>query len=74
MTVETTEPGVQVYSGNSITPRSGKGGSRLSAHSGICLETQNFPDAVHHDNFPDPILRPGKAYHSVTTYGFTTIR
>lgn len=70
MTMETTEPGVQVYSGNGISPRRGKGGALLAAHSGICLETQCFPDAVHHDQFPSPILRPGEAYHSVTTYTF----
>ena len=72
MTVETTAPGVQMYSGNSITPRTGKGNAALGAHSGICLETQCFPDAVHHDAFPSPILRPDEHYHSVTTYAFST--
>ncbi len=71
MTVETTEPGVQVYSGNSITPRRGKNGAALTIHSGVCLETQNFPDAVHHSDFPCPILRPDSRFHSTTTFTFS---
>ena len=74
MTMETTEPGVQVYSGNGISPRWGKAGALLAAHSGICLETQCFPDAIHHDQFPSPILRPGEWYHSVTSYTFSCLR
>lgn len=72
MTMETTEPGVQVYSGNSITPRKGKRGSSIGVHGGICLETQQFPDAVHHSNFPSPILKPGVRYQSTTLYFFST--
>ena len=71
MTVETTEPGIQVYSGNSITPRRGKGGRPVDIHSGICLETQQFPDAIHHENFPSTVLEPGMLYHSVTSYAFS---
>ena len=71
MTMETTEPGVQVYSGNGISLRRGKADSLLAAHSGICLEPQCFPDAVHHDQFPSPILRPDERYHSVTSYSFS---
>lgn len=73
MTVETAAPGIQVYSGNAIQPRRGKDGAVLTAHSGICLETQNFPDAVHHSNFPNSILRPGSRYQSHTSYGFSLI-
>lgn len=73
MTVTTTEPGVQVYAGNCITPRTGKGGAELCRHSAICLETQNFPDAVHHDAFPNPYLQPGQAYHSRTAYAFSLL-
>ncbi|MGI5977420.1 MAG: aldose epimerase family protein [Candidatus Limivicinus sp.] len=74
LTVETTEPGVQFYTGNSITARKGKGGSELGAHSALCLETQKFPDAVHHGNFPDTVIRPGKPYHACTRYSFRTDR
>lgn len=73
MTVYTTEPGVQVYSGNSITPRKGKNGTLLNKNSGICLETQNFPDAVNQNHFPNPILRPGQVYYSETLHVFESI-
>ena len=73
LTVETTEPGVQFYSGNGITPRKGKDGMPLGKHSALCLETQNFPDAVHHVDFPSTFLQPGQHYHSVTAYRFTVL-
>lgn len=70
MTVRTTEPGMQFYSGNSITPRTGKGGAELKPRSALCLETQVFPDAIHHSNFPNTVLRPGERYESCTSYSF----
>lgn len=73
MTVQTTAPGLQLYAGNGITPRRGKGGVPMGPHDAVCLETQNFPDAVHHAGFPDPFLRPGQRYHTVTSYAFSTL-
>ena len=70
MTVRTTEPGMQFYSGNSITPRKGKGGALLSERSALCLETQLFPDAIHQDAFLHPVLRPGLRYLACTSYSF----
>lgn len=71
MEVWTTEPGVQFYSGNfldgSIT---GKRGVVYGQHSGFCLETQHYPDAVNQPKFPSVILHPGQEYHQETIYRF----
>lgn len=69
--VRTTEPGVQFYSGNfldgSIT---GKGGIVYRHRSGLCLETQHFPDSPNQPAFPSTILEPGQAYRSRTLWTF----
>ena len=72
MTVETTLPGVQVYTAGFLTERQGKHGAVYGKNHGICLETQFWPDAVHHPHFPSPILRAGEIYRHTTTYRFTT--
>jgi aldose 1-epimerase len=73
MEVWTTEPGVQFYSGNfldgSIT---GKRGVVYGKHSGFCLETQHFPNAVNQPAFPSVILRPPSVYSTQTIYKFST--
>lgn len=69
MEVFTDLPGIQVYTGNGLS-QTGRGGEYLK-HSAICFETQYFPDSVHHENFPSPILKAGEKYHSVTKYRFT---
>jgi len=71
----TTEPGLQVYTANSLTGEGnqiGKGGHPYGPRSAVCLETQHFPDSPHHPNFPTTVLRPGEDYHSTTVYKFTT--
>ena len=72
MQVYTTEPGVQFYSGNfldgSIT---GKKGVVYQKRSGLCLETQHFPDSPNQPNFPTTTLNPGETYQSKTVYKFT---
>jgi aldose 1-epimerase len=69
--VHTTEPGLQLYSGNfldgSIT---GKEGRRYGHRSGFCLETQHFPDSPNHPSFPSVVLRPDDAYESASVYAF----
>ena len=71
MEVETDCPGVQFYTANFLSADGlGKEGISYGAHSGFCLETQFYPDAVHHPNFPSTIIRAGVAYHSETTYRF----
>jgi aldose 1-epimerase len=69
----TTEPGVQLYTGNFLDGKlKGKGGIVYGKHAGFCLEAQHFPDAVHHPEFPSIILRPGKTYTQTTVYKFLT--
>jgi aldose 1-epimerase len=69
--VHTTEPGLQLYTGNRLdgTVR-GKGGRTYGRHAGLCLETQHFPDSPNHPDFPSTILRPGEEYRSRTILTF----
>lgn len=73
MEMFTDQPGVQFYSGNFLGPWSGKGGAAYTTYSGACFETQNWPDAVNHDDFPPALLHPGETYQSQTIYRFTQI-
>jgi aldose 1-epimerase len=68
--VYTNQPGVQIYTGNFLNGIPGKQGAVYDQHSSIALETQNYPDAIHHDNFPNCILRPGDVYNHKTWYKF----
>ena len=75
MEVKTTEPGLQVYTANSLTGKGtdiGKGGKAYGSQSAICLETQHFPDSPHHINFPSTVLNPGDDFISETIYKFST--
>ncbi len=70
--VLTTEPAVQLYTGNFLDGTLvGHNGVVYKQHSGFCLETQHFPDSVNHPNFPSTILRPGQAYQSTTVFKFS---
>jgi aldose 1-epimerase len=70
--IATTEPGIQFYSGNFLDGTiKGKGGHVYGLRSGLCLETQHFPDSPNHKNFPSTELRPGKAYDSRTVFTFS---
>lgn len=68
--VLTTQPGIQVYTGNWLDGLEGKGGARYGRRAGIALETQHFPDSPNRPAFPCTILRPGEEYRSTTTYRF----
>nr|WP_299382869.1 aldose epimerase family protein [Allomuricauda sp.] len=69
--VFTTEPGIQFYSGNFLKGDIiGKKDVAYQFRSGLCLETQHFPDAPNHDNFPSTILNPGEQFKSTTIYKF----
>jgi aldose 1-epimerase len=68
--VATTEPGVQFYSGNHLFGQIGKRGHAYALRSGLCLETQHFPDSPNQPQFPSTILRPGDTYHSQTVFTF----
>jgi len=73
MEVFTTEPGLQVYSGNFLdVPAGAKDGARYGARSGVALETQHFPDSPNQAAFPSTVLRPGETYRSETTFRFRT--
>ena len=73
MEVYTTKPGIQFYSGNYLkSAGKGKGGVEYENRSGLCLETQFFPNAMKHSHFPSPILKAGEVYHHVTIYRFGT--
>jgi aldose 1-epimerase len=71
MEVLTTEPGMQLYTGNFLDGKlTGIGGVTYKQHSAFCLETQHFPDSPNHPNFPSTILAPGETYKSKTVYRF----
>ncbi len=73
MEIDTTEPGEQFYSGNSLDGTiTGKHGHVYKQHSGFCLLTQHYPDSPNQPNFPSCILRPLQVYHSATIYKFST--
>ena len=61
MEVHTTQPGVQLYTGNFLDGSlAGKQGGVYHQHAGFCLETQHYPDSINHPGFPSIILRPGQ--------------
>lgn len=69
--IRTTEPGLQFYSGNFLDGTiKGKGDHVYAHRSGLCLETQHFPDSPNKPNFPSTILRPGRSYESKTIFAF----
>lgn len=73
MEVLTTEPGVQLYTGNFLTGAdTGKSDRPYHFRNGFCLETQHFPDSPNQPTFPSCILRPGETLRSTTLYRFTT--
>lgn len=71
MQVLTTQPGVQLYTGNAITPQTGKQGHPYGKRSGFCLETQHFPNSMACTSFASPILRKGETYSQKTVYAFS---
>ncbi len=70
MTVRTTEPGVQIYTGNNLNGSVAGLGGEYEKYYAICAETQHFPDSMHHSNFPNVILQPGEDYAQTTVFEF----
>lgn len=71
MEVLTTLPGMQLYTANYLEPATpGKDGAQYQKRDAVCLETQDFPDAPNHPDFPDTTLLPGQPYSSTTLYRF----
>ncbi len=69
--VDTTEPGVQFYTGNFLSGVTGKHGHVYNRRDAFCLETQHYPDSPNKPEFPLAILRPGQTFHSTTVWKFS---
>jgi aldose 1-epimerase len=71
--VLTTEPGIQFYGGNFLDGTAkGKGGQLYGHRTGLCLETQHFPDSPNHPSFPTTVLKPCETYRTSTVLRFST--
>lgn len=70
MEVWTDRPGVQVYTANFLENEAGRNGAVYQKRDAVCLETQNYPDAVHQKNFPEAICKKGETYDTKTAYRF----
>ncbi|MEE8467868.1 MAG: aldose epimerase family protein [Planctomycetota bacterium] len=66
----TTEPGLQLYTGNYLHDQVGKGGAVYAHRSAVCLETQHFPDSPNQPHFPTTVLQPGNELNSTTLLRF----
>lgn len=71
--VDTTEPGMQLYTGNYLDGSLTSRGARLVRHSAFCLEAQAFPDAPNRPSFPSSVLRPGETYAQTTVHRFGVV-
>jgi aldose 1-epimerase len=72
MEVHTTQPGMQLYTGNWLDGSDkGKGGKSYGMRSALCLETQNYPDSPNKPGFPSTLLRPGEPYKHICLYKFS---
>ncbi|MET0622866.1 MAG: aldose epimerase family protein [Pyrinomonadaceae bacterium] len=69
--VWTTEPGVQLYTGNYLDTAAGKSGKPYGRRTGFCLETQHYPDSPNRHDFPSVVLRRGGRYRTTTVYKFS---
>ena len=70
MAVYTDLPGIQFYAGNFLN-ETGKGGTVYGKRTGIALETQYYPDSIHHPEWAQPVTKAGEAYHTETVYRFS---
>ncbi|XP_042423335.1 galactose mutarotase-like [Zingiber officinale] len=70
----TDQPGLQFYTGNFLKAETGKAGRVYGIHAGLCLESQGFPDAVNHPNFPSQIYEPGQVYKHYMLFKFSFIK
>jgi aldose 1-epimerase len=71
LVVESTEPGLQVYTGDNVNINGPTiHGRPYASRAGVCLEPQAWPDGANHPHFPATVLRPGERYHQMTRYRF----
>jgi aldose 1-epimerase len=68
LSIKTTQPGIQLYTGNFLDGKPGNAG--FKTHEAFCLETQHYPDSPNQPSFPSTVLRPGEKFHQVTTFTF----
>lgn len=73
MTLYTTQPGLQFYSGNFLDGKASGKGTVYKFRSGLCLETQHFPDSPNQPSFPNTFLKPGETYAERTVLKFSTL-
>lgn len=71
MRVHTTQPGVQLYTGNHLSNVTGTDGAVFGKHAAFCLETQHYPDSPNKPSFPTTTLRPGETFQSTTIFQFS---
>lgn len=72
MNISTTEPGVQIYTGNWMSGNfEGKHGHRYPMRAAVCFETQHFPDSINKPDYPSVILKPGETFSSKTVHHFS---
>lgn len=71
MVTDTDQPGIQLYTANTMGPKLGKGGRTYGPWGAFCLESQHYPDCIHHPQWPSCILRAGEHFESFTTYSFS---
>jgi aldose 1-epimerase len=71
MKIHSTQPGVQLYTGNFLKATPGKAGTLYNRHEGFCLETQHFPDSPNRPEFPDSIFGPGRDYREKAVFAFS---
>ena len=71
MEIYTTEPGIQLYTGNYLEGNfEGKNGHKYPKRSAFCLETQHYPDSINHPDYPTTVLEPGEEFNSRTIFQF----
>jgi aldose 1-epimerase len=74
LTITTTEPGIQFYSGNFLDGTLyGTSGRQYRQGDGLALETQHYPDSPNHANFPSTVVKKGQTYRTTTIYGFSVV-
>lgn len=72
MEVYTDQPGMQLYTANTLDEPNGKDGTHYGNFAAACFETQNYPNAINTEGFPSAVLKAGEEYESVTVYSFKT--
>lgn len=73
MTCFTDQPAIQIYVNDYVLHNKGKGNIDYPPYAAICLETQHYPDSIHHPEFPSVVLKKGEAFKSRTVYNFSAV-